>query len=214
MYLELVDVLRCTTPHEDSPLVASIARRADRDIIDGTLGCSVCYAEYPIEQGVAILGGGLGPRPDRPTDRLAEVEDDLAVRCAAMLGLFEPGGVVILGGDWGRAGPGLVEMTRSLAALIEPPAAVQLGNGVAAVRTGDTLPFAPSSVRGIALDGRTSLPALVESAARALQAGGRLIAATSAAVPAGLIERARDDRHWVAEATAATTPPIQLLRGR
>src|SRR5688500_5587056 len=207
MYLELVDALRCTAQHADAPLVASISRRSDRDIITGVLGCPVCFAEYPIENGVAIFGEWNSATAGPPLERHAEPADEMAIRCAAMLDLYDPGGIVVLGGEWGRGAAELLEMTRTLVLLLQPPANVRLGNGIAGVRTSAVLPLAPGSVRGIALDARMSTAALVASGARALKPGGRLIAAAAAPLPPGVTERARDDRHWVGEADAAATAP-------
>lgn len=214
MYLELVDVLRCTADHEESPLVAAITRRSDRDIVEGVLGCAICHAEYAIEHGIAVFGDGPGAAAVALPDHRDELPEELAMRCAAMLGLHEPGGIVVLGGTWGDAARDLVEMSRVLAMLIEPPAEIPLGNGIAAVRTGASLPFAAASLRGIALDERTATPSLVASAVRALGARGRLVAPVAVPMPPGIVELARDHRHWVAEAGAATSPPIQLVRSR
>ena len=213
MYLELIDALRCPIPHEDTPLVASISQREDRDIVSGTLGCPVCHAEYVMERGVAIFGD----EPEGGTAgvaRYAEPAADLAMRCAALLDLHEPGGVVLLGGAWGTAAPDLAEMTRVLVLLVEPPAEVQLGRGLAALRAGASLPLAPGALRGIALDEMTATQPTLASAVRALKPRGRLIAPAAAAVPAGVWERARDDRHWVAEVEPGASPPIRLVRGR
>ncbi len=214
MYLELVDVLRCPVPHEQSPLVAAITKRADRDVIEGVLGCAVCHAEYAIRDGVALFAGTAVSASDEPLHPYAEPIDELAVRCAAMLQLFDPGGVVVLGGRWGMAAAELTELTRTLAIVVDPPGEVRLGNGIAALRVGDVLPLAAGSIRGIALDERTSTPALVASAARSLKPGGRLIAVATASLPAGVVEQARDDRHWVAEVGAAASAPVQLIRTR
>ena len=214
MYLELVDALRCPESHADAPLVASISRRADRDIIAGVLGCPICFTEYRIEDGVAIFGTGLGPSSHAVRDPHAEPPEELAVRCAAMLDLYDPGGIVVLGGAWGRAAPELLEMTRTLVVLIEPPPDAWLRNGIAAIRTGAVLPLAPGAVRGVALDTGTSTSSFLSSAVRALKPGGRLIAAAATRIPAGMIERARDDRYWVAELEATASPPIQLARNR
>jgi uncharacterized protein YbaR (Trm112 family) len=214
MVLELLDLLRCTTPHEDFPLVAAIRTRSDRDITAGLLGCPVCGAEYPIEDGIAIFGEGLPREPARVPEPYGETDEEAAMRCAAMLALFDPGGVVILGGAWGRCAPTLLEMTRTSLLLVEPPTDIRLGNGIGGIRVGTTIPLAASSARGIALDDRTSLPTLVVSAARALKPGGRLVASAAQAVPVGIVERARDDRHWVGEAEPAPSVPVQLTRVR
>jgi uncharacterized protein YbaR (Trm112 family) len=214
MVLELIDLLRCTKAHQDSPLVATIHTRSDRDIVAGLLGCPVCGAEYPIENGIAIFGEGLPPEPARVPEPYAETDEEAAMRCAAMLALFDPGGVVILGGAWGRCAATLLEMTRVSLLLVEPPPEIRLGNAIAGIRVGTTIPLAPASARGIALDDRTSVPSLVVSAARALKPGARLVASAGATIPAGIVERARDDRHWVGEAAPAPSAPVQLTKGR
>lgn len=214
MYLELIDVLRCTVAHEESPLIAAVARRSDRDIVSGTLGCPVCHAEYPIEDGIALFTHGGGASPAQPSDRHAEPPDDLAVRCAAMLDLHDPGGIVILEGSWGLAAPGLLEMTRTLVLLVNPPSSVRRGHGIGAMRVAVTLPLASASIRGVALDDGPSARSLVTSAARALKPGGRLIAPATVELPSGVSERARDDRHWVAELDAPVSAHVRLRRGR
>ena len=213
MYLELIDALRCTVAHQESPLIAAVSRRADRDIVSGMLGCPICHAEYPIEDGVAVFGETRGAAPDQPADRYAEPPDDLAVRCAAMLALYDPGGVVVLEGAWCLAAPELLEMTRTLILLVNPPSTVRRGHGIGAVRVGAALPLGPASVRGVALDGPAAR-SLVIAAARALKPGGRLIAPVAVELPSGVSERARDHRHWVAELDAPMSAPVRLRRGR
>ena len=212
MYLELIDALRCTEPHEDSPLVASIAQRADRDILSGTLGCPICHREYVIEKGVALFG--KGPEAAPPTGAYDAPAPDLALRCAALLDLREPGGIVLLGGGWGIAAADLVEMTGVLVILVSPPGGVQVGNEVGALRFDGPLPVAPAALRGMALDEATSTMTVLDSAVRALKPRGRLIAPALVPVPAGLVERARDDLHWMAEVEGAGSSPVPLLRRR
>ena len=214
MFIELVDLLRCPRDHEDSWLVAAIYEKADRDIIRGILGCPICGAEYPITDSVAIFGepGTSGSETIRTA--YDETDDDVAMRCAAMLDLFDPGGAVILSGSWARSARALLDITPVSVLLVDPPPGVQIGNGLSAIRIGDRLPMAPGSLRGIALDERTATPGLVESAVQALRARGRLVAPVSAVVPIGITERARDDRHWVGEVDATATPPIPLTLQR
>ena len=214
MFIELVDLLRCPRDHEDSWLVAAIYEKSDRDILSGILGCPICGAEYPIRQGVAIFGDAATTGAEPARTAYDETDDDAAMRCAAMLDLFDPGGAVILGGTWGRAARALLDIAPVSVLLVDPPAGVVIGNGLSAIRIGNRLPVAPGSLRGIALDERTGVPAVVEAAVRALKARGRLVAPVSAAVPTGVTERVRDDRHWVGEVDAAASPPIPLTRQR
>jgi uncharacterized protein YbaR (Trm112 family) len=213
VFIELVDLLRCTNEHEDSWLVAAIYEKLDRDIIEGRLGCPVCGAEYPIHEGIAVFGDG----PKSPVSEMArgaydESDDDAAIRCAALLDLFDPGGAVVLGGSWGRAARALLDITPVSVLLIAPPPGVTLGRGLSAIRVADRFPVAAGSLRGVALDDSMATPTLVESAARALKPGGRLVAPVAVALPAGIAERARDDRHWVGEAGVASSVPIPLAR--
>ena len=57
MHIDIVDVLRCLTPHEDTWLVASIDSWSGRHILAGTLSCPVCHAVYTVSAGVADFSG-------------------------------------------------------------------------------------------------------------------------------------------------------------
>ncbi len=214
MFIELIDLLRCPRDHEDSWLVVAIHAKSDRDITAGVLGCPVCKAQYPITDGVAIFSDGptVGGEPMRSA--YDESDDDVAMRCAAMLDLFDPGGAVVLCGTWAHAARALLDITPVSILLANPPAGVTIGHGLSAISIGDRFPVAPGSLRGIALDAATAQPSLVDSAARALKGGGRLVGPVATPVPAGITERARDDRHWVGAANTAATPPIPLARQR
>jgi uncharacterized protein YbaR (Trm112 family) len=215
VFIELVDLLRCPRDHEDTWLVAAIYEKADRDIIAGVLGCPICSATYPIRDGVAIFGEAASAPAEPQRDTYAESDEDLAMRCAAMLNLFDPGGAVILSGGWCRAARALLDITPVSILLVDPPAGMTIGHGVSAIRIGDRLPVAAASLRGIALDDTRTGQHVVESAVRALKSGGRLIAPVAVALPDGAIEKARDDRHWVGEVGPVATPPVPLtLRPR
>jgi hypothetical protein len=56
VFIPLVDSLRCIAGHEETWLVASIERSDERDIRRGFLGCPICFAEYPIRDGIAYFG--------------------------------------------------------------------------------------------------------------------------------------------------------------
>src|SRR3954463_6973497 len=97
MFIELVDALRCPRTHEESWLVASATRMDARHIVSGTLGCPVCLAEYPIEEGVVDFReerGAVAPVGD-------DVSADDAMRIAAMLDLADAKGFAVLLGAWG-----------------------------------------------------------------------------------------------------------------
>jgi hypothetical protein len=214
MFLELVDSLRCVRPHEDSWLVARADELIDRHIVRGELGCPVCEARYAVRGGVADFAVEVSratdsapraPRADATAD--AESNQALALRAAALLGLTEPGGLVVLTGEWSACADDLLEMVDGVQLLaLDPAPALQSGGALSLALIPDVLPLAAESARGIALDAAHATPSLLAGAARALAPSGRLIAPSSALVPDSLRELARDDEHWV----AAAAPPSNV----
>jgi hypothetical protein len=180
--------------------VASADELVARHIVRGELGCPVCEARYPVRDGVADFTSGMahpaGPSADAATD-------GMAVRAAALLGLHEPGGIVVLAGEWSAAANEILEMTEDGQLLaLDYVSELRSGGALSLALIGDVLPLAAGSVRGIALDAAHATPSLLAGAERALAPGGRLIAPASARLPASLRELARDDQHWVAAAAA------------
>jgi hypothetical protein len=212
VFIELVGSLRCVHEHALSWLVASAYRMEDRDIVSGELGCHICGARYPVENGVADfreLGAESaasrerppGP-PPHPASPYGADPDDLALRTAALLELTSPGGVVVLAGQWSAAAERLaagdvVERVHVLA--LDPTVDLRSGNGISIALTSGRPPLRPVTVRGIALDARHSDPSYVASAAESLLPGARLLAPLSAPLPPGLSELTRDDHFRLAE---------------
>ena len=214
MWIELVDQLRCVNAHEDSWLVATFDRMDGRSVVDGRLGCPVCGAEYPIVDGEARFGAPAGTVAAEARGAGGEVrpDDEEAMRLAALLGLDAGAGTVLLAGAWGALAASLVGMVQVRALLVDPPPGVVAGEGTGVVRTDGRLPVAAGSVRGVALDARTA--PLLPAAVTALGPRGRIVAPAGLPVPAGVTELARDDRHWVAERSAAPSSfvPLRLAR--
>lgn len=212
MFIELVDVLRCPNRHEETWLVLAARRVDDRDVMEGTLGCPVCEAEYPIVSGVA--------RFDHGTPRLTASgvpDEEQALRLAAQLDLSDPRGYAVLVGATAVHGSLVSTMTGVQLLLVDPPPGIGMGFGLSGVTMpagSAALPLAPGSARGIALDANAT-PELARAAADILRPGGRLVSPASTVVPTGLSELARDEHVWVAErASAATSSVIQLERRR
>jgi uncharacterized protein YbaR (Trm112 family) len=211
VYIELIDLLRCPRPHEESWLVAAFDRMEGRFVIEGKLGCPVCSATYLIRDGVADLRDDPSAFPASADSNQDTGEDaeETSMRVAAMLGLTRPGAVAVLDGmDAALAGI-IAGMTNArVVALNSSGSAAEESEGVAAVLSGDLLPFAASSVDGIMLGGALS-PRRVQEALRVLKQGGRLVAPADADLSGGLRQLARDDRYVVAESTG---PLITLSR--
>jgi uncharacterized protein YbaR (Trm112 family) len=223
LFVDLISALRCLTPHEDSWLVAAARRTEGRHVVEGTLGCPVCRREYPITGGVAYFGveppaasgGGL------PEEAFTDDDPDAAeraLRLAALLGLADPGGVVVLGGGWGRLAPTLLEIAPVHCVLVDPDFDARGAGELSVIRSAGAIPLAAGAARGVALAGAAVAGeaggATLAAAVRALRARGRLVAPAGAPLPPDVIELARDEELWVAERAAPPSAPVALGRPR
>jgi uncharacterized protein YbaR (Trm112 family) len=206
VFVPLVDILRCTRPHAETWLVASIDRADGRYIVDGTLGCPTCRAEYPIRNGIAFFSA------PRSGTAHAQPDETTAMQVAAALDLTDARMTAVLHGSWGVHAQLIAGVSPTQLLLLNPPGDVVVGDGVSGI-VSDVAPLAAGSVSAAAID--ASAPTtLLESLRRSLRAGGRLLAPTALAVPDGFTELARDANVWVARLDAAFTEsaPIPLTR--
>lgn len=203
MRLELAERLRCPAGHVPTPLIVVARRVVDCELISGVAGCPVCTLEARVEAGViefpapyaivvaADASEAAGPVGAPDAERAAP--EDAIERAAALLGLAEPGGAVLLAGRYGVLAAALRDRLDVVTAVLRTPGAV---------------PFTDATFRAAALD----LPgAPLDDAVRAVTVGGRVVAPAAAALPAALRELARDAIEWVAE-REATSPVVSLGR--
>lgn len=199
MFIELLDLLRCINSHEDTWLVASFKSVSNRFVIDGTLGCPVCHAEYPIAKGIAYFTvAGESTHQLIDDSPRSEGREELATRTAAFLDATEPGATLVLGGSWTEAAQDVSVMTETRVLALNPGKPVEESETVALLRVGREIPLAASSVLGVALDASFA-PEIVSSALRVVRPGGRIIGPVTIDAPADLLVLARDERYWVAE---------------
>jgi len=202
MFIEMIDLLRCVNDHQDSWLVASFRSIANRIVLDGTLGCPICSAEYEIVNGVAdFTGGEAAPSLDVERAVAAHQREEHATRAGAYLDVTQPGATIVLGGIWAYAAQELAEMTDIRVIAINPPSEVKESERVGLVQVGARIPLAPNSVQGVALDAWFP-PAIVDSAVRAVKPGGRVVGPASMVHPDAVTVLAHDDKYWVAEKPA------------
>jgi len=204
MFIELVDALRCPVPHEESWLVAASTRMAFRHIVEGTLGCPVCKAQYPVHRGVVdFRRAAHAPLPsDAPPD------DAQATRLAALLDLTDHTGFAVLLGSWSVHAPLVRAIAETPLLVVDPPEGMEGEPGISVIRCDGLLPLAVGASRGTAID--ASDVARVASAVRATRAKGRLVAPVTVALPDGATELARDESVWVAEREAAASALVTL----
>jgi hypothetical protein len=204
MFIELVDALRCPNPHEESWLVASAQRMEARHIVDGTLGCPVCHAEYSVRGGVVDFR-----RAGRPVPAATALPDaEQATRLAAFLDLSDATGFAVLMGEHAVHAPLLGAVTGTPLMLVDPPAGMEGAPGVSVLRCDEELPLAAGAARGVAIDGGSARR--IGSAVRAARANGRLVGPASMPLPPGVRELARDDTQWVGEREASASPLVTL----
>lgn len=208
MFVPLVDILRCTRPHAETWLVASIDRAEGRYIVDGTLGCPTCLAEYPIRNGVVFFSAP----PSQPCATYVRPDEASAVRVAAALDLTDSRSTAVLHGSWAVHAQLILGVSPSQLLLLNPPDGIVVGDGVSGI-VSDVAPLAAGSVSAAAIDTPITRT-LMESLRRSLRAGGRLLGPAGLAVPDGFTELARDADVWVARFDAAVTvsAPIPITR--
>ena len=206
MFVEIVDALRCPRPHEESWLVLAARRTDDRHVLEGTLGCPVCRAEYPIHVGMAdFADANATDGAPAATIRAMSPADHLA----AMLNLGDALGFVVLIGAWGARADALLDLLEAPPLLlVDPPEGIALGHGLSGIRAGMVLPLASGAARAVAIDSPDA--ARVAEAARVTRVGGRLVAPVGARVPEGVRELARDDSVWVGERLPQPSAPVTL----
>jgi uncharacterized protein YbaR (Trm112 family) len=212
MHLDLIDILRCPLPHEDSWLVAAVVRVDGRRMLEGTLGCPVCGAEYAVRDGVAEFSGEPEVRHAPPLP--APVDESRVLRTAALLGLGESGRIVMLAGEACDVAPQLGAFPPVHVIAIDPAHALPDAEHVSALAVGARIPLAHASIHGAQLDDAAVARWSTDAFVPLLKPRGRLIAPASAPLPAELTLLARDEREWVAERGAAATPPVPLVLAR
>ena len=208
MFVPLVDVLRCVQPHAETWLVASIERAENRHIVEGTLGCPTCLAEYRIRRGVTFFAD----RPPPATQRQGNEAD--ALRIAAALDLVDPHMTALLHGSWAAHAELVVALSGVQLIALNPERDIAGGDGVSVI-VSDSVPLAHACLNGAAVDAAVSAD-MVQSIRRSLKVGGRLLAPVTLSVPDGFTELARDETIWVArlDDQSMISAPIPLTRRR
>jgi hypothetical protein len=205
MFVELIESLRCPNEHEPSALVVAATNVVARHIVDGTLGCPVCGAQFVIAGGVARFGEAPAIPPAEPSD--AE-----AMRLAAFLELTDAKGFAFLCGRWSVQAERLLRLTETPVVLVNPAGNAPANVAAGVIVTAQAIPFADGAARAAALDESVS-DALRLEAVRAVRTGGRVLGPATTSVPDGVREIARDGSVWVGEKeTAAGTDRPRLVR--
>jgi uncharacterized protein YbaR (Trm112 family) len=206
MFIELIDRLRCPAAHRESWLVARMDRVENRDVVDGSLGCPVCHAEYVIRDGVVCF---VDEAP-----RLSTAPDaEAAMQLAAGLALVDTHSLALLDGAWGAHAHILRSLSPSQVLLVNPPLGVETGGGVSIIRARTATVAAGWRDAG-AID-QSSSPEMRASLLRAVRDSGRVIGNGRFAPSAMLSLVLATDDLWVAEMhrQGPTVPLRRVPRG-
>ena len=212
VFIELIDLLRCTSEHEDTWLVASLKTVSNRFVLEASLGCPSCSAQYPVHEGIGDFSAGAAV-PSYEAERAAASHgrEELATRAGAYLAATEPGATIVLGGVWAYGAQELSEMAQVRVLALNTAREVKESETVGLLRVGSEIPVAPGSVLGVALD--AWFPAkIVASAVRAIRPGGRIVGPATIPAPAELSVLAHDDRYWVAQKAPQVVPLRRAVR--
>jgi hypothetical protein len=212
MHLELVPLLRCPVAHADGWLVAAVDRATDRFIVDGTLGCPTCGAEFTIHGGVTDMSPPVPPRASLASPDVSQSYRMDAMRLAALLGADSSHTVALLGHDVGDT-EALQALVPLRCLVINPPVARAPQYGTAPVGvmvSASVIPLAKAQFQAVSL--APAAAALIGDAMELLRPGGRLVAPVTIGVPGSLTMLASDDAHWVAERVAGSGRPIAISR--
>jgi hypothetical protein len=199
VFIELIDLLRCIRPHDDTWLVASFHKVNHRFIEEAKLGCPSCRAEYWIRGGVADFSEEvILPECEDERKAASHRREELATRVGAYLEATEPGATIVLGGLWAYAAQELSEMAEVRVIAVNAPTEVKESETVGLVSAASEIPLATGSVLGVAFD--AWFPAkIVESAVRVVRPGGRIVGPAAIKAPDDLSILAHDDKYWVAQ---------------
>jgi uncharacterized protein YbaR (Trm112 family) len=199
VFIELIDLLRCINAHEDTWLVASFNTVSNRFVLDASLGCPACSAQYPIHEGIGDFSAGFALHPcEAERAAASHNREDHATRAGAYLEATEPGATIALGGIWAYAAEELSEMAEVRVLALNAPADVKESHSVGLLHVGTEIPVAAGSLLGVALD--VWFPAkIVDSAVKAVRPGGRIVGPVTIPAPAELAVLAHDDSYWVAQ---------------
>ncbi|HEX6749484.1 MAG TPA: Trm112 family protein [Longimicrobium sp.] len=180
MYLLLTDILACPRCGPEFGLVLLADRIAERRVMEGRLGCPNCREQYPIHHGVldvrTSMDAAAGAESPSPENAVGD-DEAAAVRLAALLGLADARGTVLIAGPGAAladAVSALVEEVEVVAFTPDLPVDGEERTGVSRIVGGGRFPFRDRTLRGVALTGGGDEARLAE-ALRVLQPGARVV---------------------------------------
>jgi uncharacterized protein YbaR (Trm112 family) len=204
MHILLTDILTCPRCGPSFGLILLADRVVDRRVLSGTLGCANCRERYAVTDGEIRFEGdraAAGASTSEGGTAATMGDGAAALRLAALLGVTEGPGYLLLAGDAaGHAGaiagivPGVeviavASATRAVTAGASDPNEdgphYADGSGVSRLSAGARLPLGTARAAGVALTGDEA-DLWLEECARVMAPLGRLVIEPA---PAGAEQR-------------------------
>jgi len=171
MHILLTDILSCPVCGPPYGLIVLSDTLQERRVIEGALGCPNCEKRFPIRNGVAHIEGEGGRLALAEAASVAP-DPGFAVRLAALLGLEQPGGFVLVAGPAASLAGAVADVIDGIEIVAD---ARYSGEGEAScLYLGARLPFFGGKLRGVWLSGDAA-DGWLEEAARVLHPTGRLV---------------------------------------
>lgn len=223
MHLLLTDRLLCPRCGPGFGLILLAREIRDRRVLEGTLGCSNCRDQYPIREGVGDLREAPRSTLDLPSEAdgpRPEVEGPAALRLAALLGVTEGPGTLLLEGASARHAKGVADLIGKVevVAMSREVTGREEEEGVSRLVAGSRYPFFSGSFRGVAL-GRADAARDLAEAVRVAAPGGRVVVLEAGHVGGpdlrelGLTVVLEEDGVLVGEVPSSGGSPLVTLRG-
>lgn len=198
MFIELAEFLRCPEDHDDASCIVLPEEMVGRTIIRGVIGCPACRREYAIHDGVAEFG----PQPPAGAAPPAPPLDPDVV--AALLGLTNPGGFVVLMGSATTLAPALAQRMQGVHLVgVNAPDGTEVSPALTLLRHERKITLRSAVARGVVVPVDLSQPPWLEEGARVLLKGQRMVVAGDAVAVPGLTPVAVGRGLWVGTRTPA-----------
>lgn len=178
MHVALTDILTCPRCGPRFGLVLLAHETRERRVLHGWLGCPNCRDRWLVHSGFGEFRTPLGgdpPPPAEPMD-LAAADPQEAVRIAALLGVTEGHGHILIAGPAAVHAEGVARLIEDLEVIALNPqlAALPESSGVNRMASAATLPFHDAKLRGAWLSGETA-QSLLDEGMRVLAPPGRIV---------------------------------------